>query len=45
MINLYTDNGPDYYCSRCEKNIIGEIGHNCDELMDEGPDRIEGEDK
>ena len=31
MHTFFTDNGPDYKCSLCEKDIIGEIGHECDE--------------
>lgn len=31
MTQFYTDNGPDYTCSLCGKNIIGEIGHECGE--------------
>ena len=33
MYNFFTDNGPDHKCSLCEKDIIGEIGHNCNEII------------
>lgn len=39
MYNFITDNGPDYTCSRCEKDIIGEIGHNCEEEEEEDEQR------
>jgi len=33
---MYIDNGPNYQCPVCGKDIIGEIGHECsDELIDE----------
>jgi len=31
MINFFTDNGPDYSCSKCGGDILGEIGHECGE--------------
>jgi len=30
-INLFTDNGPDYRCHVCGKDILGEIDHSCKE--------------
>ena len=32
---MFTDNGPNYQCLICGKDITGEIGHECsDELID-----------
>lgn len=32
---MFTDNGPDYRCPICGKDIIGEIGHECREEENE----------
>jgi predicted RNA-binding Zn-ribbon protein involved in translation (DUF1610 family) len=31
MVIFQTDNGPDYQCPNCGKDILGEIGHECEE--------------
>jgi len=28
---MFTDNGPDYICPKCGRDILGEIGHECGE--------------
>lgn len=35
MTTFFTDNGPDYRCPKCGADILGEIGHNCDDDGDE----------
>ncbi len=32
---MFTDNGPDYRCPKCEQDILGEIGHECSENVEE----------
>ncbi len=34
MYNFITDNGPDYSCSKCGADTIGEIGHECNTYFD-----------
>lgn len=38
---MFTDNGPDYRCPICGKDMIGEIGHECRE--EENEEEGEGE--
>jgi len=34
MTNLFfTDNGPNHKCNICERDILGEIGHDCSEKI------------
>ena len=33
MYNFFTDNGPDYSCPKCGADTIGEIGHECGEII------------
>jgi len=33
MYTFFTDNGPDYSCSKCGANTLGEIEHECGEIV------------
>ncbi len=35
MYNFFTDGGPDYSCSKCGGDTLGEITHECEEEEEE----------
>ena len=39
----FTDNGPDYLCSKCGRNTLNEIGHICDKEDEDSEEEDEEE--